>query len=143
MFVVGQDFQPLTEQARLDRHGGTISPSREGWRNVELDLVHGHLMVGAEVFAFEIGVDRHLQLASSTDRRDEVDGHDPAPFAKEVHGFRSDIEVHTITKGTAVEGFARDSMIDLLGICMGTGVSGGYDRECPVQRKARIGSHRS
>ncbi len=96
MLVVCQDFELLPEQARLDGHGGTIGPGRQGWRNVEFDVVHGQLLVRAEVFAFEIGVDRHLQRAASTDGRDEVDGHDPALLTNELDGFRGDIKVHTI-----------------------------------------------
>ena len=65
---------------------------------MQFDAVGGQLLVWAEVFAFEIGVDRHLQCPASTDRRDEVDGHDAALFADKVYSFRGDIKVHTIAK---------------------------------------------
>lgn len=98
MFVVGEDFKLLSEQARLDRHGRMFGPGGQGWRHVKFDVVDRQLLVRAEVLAFEIGVDRHLQCAASTDRRDEVDGHDPALFADEVDSFRGDVKVHTIAK---------------------------------------------
>lgn len=80
---------------------------------MEFDVVDGQLLVRAEVFAFEIGVDRHLQCAASTDRRDEVDGHDPAFFTDEVDSFRGDVKVHTIAKVRHSKIIPGGSMIDL------------------------------
>jgi hypothetical protein len=65
---------------------------------VKFDVVDGQLLVRGEVFAFEIGVDRHLQFAASTDWRDEVDGYDPALLADEADSFRGDVKVHTVAK---------------------------------------------
>ncbi len=113
MFVVGQDFELLSEQARLDCHGGTVSPGGEGRRNVEFDTVDGQLLVRAEVLAFEIGVDRHLQCAASTDWRDEVDRHDPALLTDEVDSFRGDVEVHTSVKVRQSKPIPGGSVIDL------------------------------
>ena len=80
---------------------------------MKFDVVDGQLLVRAEVFAFEIGVDRHLQSAASTDRRDEVDRHNPALLTSEPDGFGSDIKVHTITKVRQDGTIPGGSMIDL------------------------------
>ncbi len=76
---------------------------------MQFDVVNVEELIGTEVFAFEIGVDRHLQLAASTDRRNEVDGHDPALLAEQFHGFGGDIKVHRFAEGYAPGGLAADS----------------------------------
>ena len=49
---------------------------------------------GARFLPFGIGVDRHLGNLASTNCRDEVDSHDPAPFRQELLGVWCDVDVH-------------------------------------------------
>jgi hypothetical protein len=41
-----------------------------------------HVAIRSQVLALCIGVDRHLGNLASTNRRDEVNSHDPATFSE-------------------------------------------------------------
>lgn len=61
--------------------------------------VDGHVglfdrLVGRQVFPLQIGVDRHLQGAPSTDGWDEIHGHDPAAFAGEIQCVVCHVKLH-------------------------------------------------
>ena len=62
---------------------------------MHLHSVNFYQTVGRKIFAFEVGVDRHLKFSASTDGRYEVDGGYATLLAHQFNGIRSDIKLHT------------------------------------------------
>ena len=61
--------------------------------------VDGHVglfdrLVDRQILPLQIGVDRHLQRAPSTDGRDEIHGHDPAASSSEIQGVVCHVKLH-------------------------------------------------
>ncbi len=75
---------------------------------MQLDIVDLHPLIGGQILAFEVGVDRHLKLSASTDRGDEVDGHDPALPADQGYGFGSDVKLHRCTHDRGTSDYPRE-----------------------------------
>jgi len=86
MFVVDLDFERLPQPAvfRDDVRGSR--PAHQTRRDEESDVVYHHPLVGSEVLAFQMGVDRHLGFPTSRNGRDEIERHHPAALAGEFEG---------------------------------------------------------
>jgi hypothetical protein len=59
-----------------------------------------HIAIRSQILTFCIGVDRHLGNLASTDRRDEVNSHDPAALGEQLLGIRCDVDVHCCVSGS-------------------------------------------
>ncbi len=76
----------------INPHGG--GQTNQFGSHQDLEVLVSHVAIRGQVLAFGIGVDRHLGNLASTNRRDEVDSHDPAPFRQELLGVWCDVDVH-------------------------------------------------
>lgn len=109
VFMVGKNLKPLTKRSRPDGHRGSICPGRKCRRYMQFDIVDFQSLVWAQIFAFEVGVDRHLKLSASTDRGDEVDGHDPAFSADQGDGFGGDVKLHRCTHDRGTSDYSHET----------------------------------
>ena len=66
-------------------------------RDENLDVVMLDGLVRSEVLAFEVGVDRHLCGAVSSEGRNEVKRHHSTSVPHEFHCFVADADIHTYT----------------------------------------------
>ena len=64
-----------------------LRPLRQVERDENLDALGLYRLVAGGVLAFEVGIDRYLDSATSANRRDEVDGGNAASLANEVDGI--------------------------------------------------------
>lgn len=71
-----------------------FAPGGQCAGHVNLDVFDVGAKIAVELFSFQIGVDRHLGLAASADRWDEVDGRDTALLTNEVHGGWCYLDIH-------------------------------------------------
>lgn len=76
---------------------------------MQFDIVDLQPLVRGQILAFEVGVDRHLKRSASTDRGDEVDGHDPALPADQGYGFGGDVKLHRCTHDRGTSDYPRES----------------------------------
>lgn len=100
VFVVGERDELGADQL-LSRH--QLDPMcvlDQGRGHEDRDLILLELTVAADVLALEVGVDRHLNAAPSTDRRNEINRRHPALLSNERHCFRSHVKLHTKTNLT-------------------------------------------
>ncbi len=79
--IIELDYKPLAQSALdIDSHGSRQANQLRGHQNLEVTM--SHVAIRSQVLALCIGVDRHLGNLASTDRRDEVNSHDPATFSE-------------------------------------------------------------
>ena len=78
MFVVGFDLEGLPENPVLDRDMRRGRPPLQARRDEEFHIIYKHALVGLEILAFEMGVDRHLCPAPSRNGWDEIQSDDTA-----------------------------------------------------------------
>jgi len=71
MFEVDEQARPYGASAGVDPH--LCGPLDQAWVEQQLDATVAEALVGLEVLASEVGVDRHLGDAASTDRWNEID----------------------------------------------------------------------
>ncbi len=88
--------KPLLAEAPLCVHGGFHGPLNQGGGNVNRDVGPFHGLVGLQVLTFQVGVDRHLERATSTNRWDEIHCHDAAAFSGEVEGALCHVKLHCL-----------------------------------------------
>ena len=89
------DDEAATDQRTFHIDDQTRRPALQVGRHQELDVSHGQSLVGIEVLAFCVGVDRHLSWFASTNRCNEVEGDPPALLASQFDGGFCDVDVHT------------------------------------------------
>ena len=94
MFVVSQQFELLAQHPALDRQSGIVRPLSQRGCYQDGDAILFQAVVRREIFSFEVGVDRHLKFAASTNGRDEVDGDGAALLPRECHRFWGNVQVH-------------------------------------------------
>ena len=74
MLVLDTGLEALPEEEAFDVQTHALGPVEERIGNEDLDVARREVSVpGAHLFALEIGVDRHLGVAASTDGRNEVE----------------------------------------------------------------------
>lgn len=86
VFVVDTNREPLPHHTPPSIHDSGGGPLREGGGNQNRNTVLFDPLVGREILAFQVGVDRHLEGAPSTDGRYEIKCDDAAPLASQIEG---------------------------------------------------------
>lgn len=72
MRVIRDHIKPLPEQEPIHLNLNPTRPLPQHGSHEELDSVDLHRLVLREVLALEVGVDRHLDVAASANRRNKV-----------------------------------------------------------------------
>ena len=76
MLVIDSRFDAFAEQAARGFQLNAVGPAHEGMSYQDLSALIGVAPVPVlDSFAFQMGVDRHLGVAPSTNGRHEVEGH--------------------------------------------------------------------
>lgn len=81
------DPELLPEEESPDVDHNLLRPTCESWRDVDAHRVSMNSLVAGEVLALEIGVDRHLKSAASSEGWYEVEGHYAPLLVRQLNGF--------------------------------------------------------
>jgi len=94
VLVVDVDRDLLAQRStNSELHGLRIT--HEIGHDVHLDTFGANNPVRSEVLTLEMGVDRHLELGStSTDGWDEIDCSDTTPLGDQLRGLGGDEQLH-------------------------------------------------
>ena len=94
VLVLGAHSERFEDQELLHVQVDCRCPLDQLRRDEDFDVVLLDGLVRREVFAFEVGVDRHLCGAVSGEWRNEVERHHAAPLPHERHRFVAYRDVH-------------------------------------------------
>ena len=86
--VLRRDLERLPDQELLDVQVHRLRPLHQLGRDEDRDARVIDAAIRRQVLALEVGVDRHLGFAVSSERRDEVECHRPAALLSERDGLR-------------------------------------------------------
>lgn len=92
--MLGANCELLSPETTHRVHCCRLRPLHKGGGDVNDHVFLLDGLVDRQVLTLEIGVDRHLEGAPSTDGRNEIDRHHPAAFAGEVQGTIRQVQVH-------------------------------------------------
>jgi hypothetical protein len=87
------DLQRLGQFA-LGHDSHRVSHTDQSRSNEDLKTLVAQLAVRCQIFAFDVGVDRHLSDFASTGRADEVDRHRAALLLQHAARFVGDLDLH-------------------------------------------------
>ena len=96
VLVLGAHSERFEDQELLDVQMDCRCPLDQLRRDEDFDVVLLDGLIRREVFAFEVGVDRHLCGAVSGERRNEVKRHNSAALPHEGHRFVANRDVHHV-----------------------------------------------
>ena len=95
VLVLRADLERLEDQELLDAYLDCRRPLDQLRRDEDLHTVMFHGAVRCEVLPLEVGVDRHLGAAVSSEGWNEVQRHDATALAGEGQCFIGQRDVHT------------------------------------------------
>ena len=88
VLMLREDLERLPDEKLLHVQMHRPRPLDQFRRDEDLDAAMIDCDVGSQVLALEVGVDRHLSLAASSERWDEVERHRPAALLRKLQRFR-------------------------------------------------------
>ena len=94
MAVIRQHIEPFPEQEPAHLNLNPARPLREHRRHEEFDPLDLRRLVLRQVLALEVGVDRHLDVAASANRRDEIQRRTATAVADQINRRGRKIDFH-------------------------------------------------
>lgn len=94
MAVIRHHIEPLPEQEPADLNLNPARPLRKHRRHEEFDPLDLRRLILRQVLALQVGVDRHLDVAASANRRDEVQRRAATPRADQINRRGRKIDFH-------------------------------------------------